>query len=91
MVFETKDEAQPLQQLIAEPDGHLVGWLYQWKSGKLGEMWLCGRPDTPFLLGKLVSDLHETARVSYWDYLQKHYKVRLQTRACTDEKNEEAA
>ena len=65
------EEAQPLQELICYDTQQLVGWLYQWTSGKIAIMWQDDRVEK-FSFGRRINDVHPCARANYWAYVNTH-------------------
>lgn len=79
------DEAEVLQELINHDTQQLVGWLYQWTSGRLAIMWQ-NDPVENVVFGRVLNDLHDTARLNYWEYIDAHTKAHAQsTKTKSDE------
>lgn len=74
MTFIARDEAEAFQQLLCGETHELVGWLYQWASGKLGVMWVNERVES-YTLGTIIKEPNEKANPNYKKYLDDFHRV----------------
>lgn len=68
MSIETRQEAEPLHELLDPRTLQLVGWMYQWDNGEVEPLWRADRK-TKVNLGRRINDPNSYARLNYRNFV----------------------